>query len=57
MVSVSGEIMRDLLTCKSKLTDVRHFALQHEAELKHVEIYDELMKILKAAGYTEEGRL
>lgn len=57
MISVSGEIMRDLLTCKSKLTDVRHFALQHEAELKYVEIYDELMKILKAAGYTEEGRL
>lgn len=57
MVSVSGEIMRDLLTCKSKLTDVKYFALERENELKKAELYDELMKILKAAGYTEEGRL
>lgn len=54
MLSVSSEIMRDLLTCKSKLTDVKHFAMENLAALQKVGVYDELMAILKSAGYTED---
>lgn len=57
MLSVSSEVMRDLLTCKSKLTDVKHFAMENLTALKKVGLYGELMAILKSAGYTEEGRL
>lgn len=50
---VCDAVMRDLLTCKSKLSDVRTFADDYEDVLREALLYDELMAILNSVGYGE----
>lgn len=51
--TVCDAVMRDLLTCKSKLADVRTFADNYEDVLREALLYDELMAILNSVGYGE----
>lgn len=51
--TVCDAVMRDLLTCKSKLEDVRTFADDYEDVLREALLYDELMAILNSVGYGE----
>ena len=55
MTEVSENVMRDLLTCKSKLTDVQMFADDYSDVLREAMLYDELMTILNRTGYVEKG--
>lgn len=50
---ISNAVMRDLLNCKTKLTDVMTFAEDYEDVLKECVLYDELMAILNSEPYGE----
>ena len=52
---VSDAILRDLVTAKSKLTDVRLFVDANAAALKDLGLLDDLSAILHGPRYTEEG--
>ena len=51
--TVCDTVMRDLLTCKSKLEDVRAFVDDYEDVLREALLYDELAAILNSVGYGE----
>lgn len=50
---ISNAVMRDLLNCKTKLTDVKTFADDYEDVLREAMLYDELMAILNSRPYRE----
>ena len=52
---VCDNILRDLLTAKTKLADVVSFADEYEDVLREALLYDELMRILNSVAYQEGG--
>lgn len=50
---ISNNVLRDLLNCKTKVTDVKMFADDYEDVLREAMLYDELMAILNSRPYRE----
>ena len=52
-VNVSDAIMRDMLSAKSKLTEIEEYVSDNAENLKLVGVYYDLMRIINRAGYSE----
>lgn len=52
---VSDVILADMLSAKSKVTDMRLFVEANAALLKDVGLLDEMAAILYSTAYKEEG--